>query len=107
MDLDRPVSTLGGVHPLLQPGVNRLHVCLHFIYCGTHCSHHLSGLHHCETNSRGIQRQTQSYFKTEFSSPDLRNITYVEGGEHFGSWKLQNEVVNICVEVWKHTKVHL
>lgn len=39
MDLDRPVSTLGGVHPLLRPGVNRVHVCLHFIYCGAHCSH--------------------------------------------------------------------
>lgn len=66
MDLGRPVSTLGGVHPLLQPGVNKFHVCLHFIYCGTHCSHHLSGLHHSESNSGGILRPTQSYLKQNF-----------------------------------------
>lgn len=40
MDLERPVTTLGGVHPFLCSGVNRFHVCLHFIYCCTRCSHH-------------------------------------------------------------------
>lgn len=73
MDLDRPASTLGGVHPLLQPGVNRFHVCLH---CGTHCSHHLIGLHGCESNSRGTWRQ---------------NITYAEGGNYFHSRKAKNQ----------------
>lgn len=39
-DLERPVTTLGGVHPLLCSGVNWFHVCLHFIYCSTCCRHH-------------------------------------------------------------------
>lgn len=39
-DLERPVTTLGGVHPLLCSGVNRFHVCLHFIYCSTCCCRH-------------------------------------------------------------------
>lgn len=73
MGLDRPASTLGGVHPLLQPGVNRFHVCLH---CGTHCSHHLTGLHGCESHSRGTRRQ---------------NVTYAEGGNSFHSWKAKNQ----------------
>lgn len=32
-----PVTTLGGMHPLPCSGVNRFHVCLHFIYCSTCC----------------------------------------------------------------------
>lgn len=39
-DLERPVTTLGGVHPSLCSGVNRFHVCLHFIYCSTCCCRH-------------------------------------------------------------------
>lgn len=31
-DLERPVTTLGDVHPLLGSGVNRFHVCLHILF---------------------------------------------------------------------------
>lgn len=37
---ERPVTTLGGVHPLLCSGVNRFHVCLHFVYCSSCCCRH-------------------------------------------------------------------